>query len=139
MSRAERRRAEREAKKQNQIKSAAVNNNVVGTALLKKQLTDQIDRELGNRYYQQACKDACDNSYYILLCSMALALKDCNPAWGSEAIGKRLQLTMNYVDRFANEYDGDIKKYLKDVEERTDLIITVDSKEKQEVEEKDEF
>lgn len=70
---------------------------------------------------------------------MALALKDCNPAWGSEAIGKRLQLTMNYVDRFANEYDGDIKRYLKDVEDRTDLVITVDLKEKQEIEEKDEF
>ncbi len=126
MGRAERRRAERQKKKQDN-RAAAVDQNMIRTSLLKKQLSDQIDRELGNKYYQQACKESCDNMYYIVLCSMALALHDCNPAWTCSAIGKRLQLTMDYIDRFANEYDGDIKAYMAKVEDETGLKITVDS------------
>lgn len=93
----------------------------------ERQLTDEIDRELGKKYYRKASKEACDNAYYILLCSEALALHDHNPAWGSEAIGKRLQATMDYVERFAKEYEGNLAAYIKRVEDETGLQITVDS------------
>lgn len=131
MGRAERRRMERQERRRKPNQTATVNQNVIGTALLKKRLSDQIDRELGDKYYQQACKESCDNTYYIMLCSAALALHDCNPAWGCEAIGKRLQLTMDYIDRFASEYEGDIRAYLEKVEEETGLTITVDSQPKE--------
>lgn len=130
MGRAERRRVERQERKRKQDCAAAVDQGVVRTALLKKQIADQVDRELGDRYYQKACKETCDNAYCIMLCSVALALHDCNPAWGCGAIGKRLQAAMDYVDRFTSEYRGDIKAYLKKVEEETGLAITVDSQAK---------
>lgn len=124
MNRAERRRAERQKAKSGQ---AAVQKEEIVAAVLKRQLTDEIDRELGKKYYRKASKEACDNAYYILLCSEALALHDHNPAWGSEAIGKRLQATMDYVERFAKEYEGNLAAYIKRVEDETGLQITVDS------------
>ena len=129
MGRAEYRRAQRAAsKKKNATEPPAlISEQMISRALWEKQLTEKIDRELGNRYYRQASKESCDNMYYIMMCSMALVLHDCNPNWGSEPIGKRLQLTMEYVDRFAKEWNGDIQGYIKKVEEETGLIITVDS------------
>lgn len=131
MSRADRRRQERLQKKEGQ-EVPRITRDMISAAVWKHQLTQDIDRELGNRYYQQASKEACDNIYYILLCSEAMALHDCNPSWGSEAIGKRLQITMDYVNRFPNEYQGDIAAYIKNVEEKTGLEITVDSRPKEE-------
>lgn len=131
MTRAERRRMERETGKQKPTPTSNIPSSTINTALYKQQLTEQIDRELSHKYYQQACKESCDNTYYIMLCSMALALHDCNPQWSCEPIARRLQLTMDYVDKFSKEYDGDIEAYLQRVEDETGLKITVDSKSKE--------
>lgn len=125
MSRAERRRQERLQKKEGQ--GSTITREMIHAAVWKNQLTQDIDRELGNRYYQQASKEACDNIYYIMLCSEAMALHDCCRTWGSEAIGKRLQVTMDYIDRFPATYQGNIAAYIRDVEAATGLQITVDS------------
>lgn len=125
MSRAERRRAEREARKM--PKRNAEYTEDIATAILKNHITSQVDKELHDKYYEMACKEKCDNTYYIILCSLALALHDCNPSWGCNAIGKRLCKMMEYVDRFPTEYGGDLSKYLKAASEITGIDIEVDS------------
>lgn len=76
MTRAQRRRAEREAKKGNK----AVEQRITGAeesiriALLKENIARDVDRKLYDKYYQKANKDAVDNIYSIILTSFGLAL-----------------------------------------------------------------
>lgn len=78
MTRAQRRRAEREAKKGNK----AVEQRITGAeesiriALLKENIARDVDRKLYDKYYQKANKDAVDNIYSIILTSFGLALAD---------------------------------------------------------------
>ena len=96
MTRAQRRRAEREAKKGNK----AVEQRITGAeesiriALLKENIARDVDRKLYDKYYQKANKDAVDNIYSIILTSFGLALADTCPNWKAEAIAKRIQKTM---------------------------------------------
>lgn len=129
MSRAARRRAEREAKKGNK----AVEQRIAGAeesvrlAVLKENIARDVDRKLYDKYYQKANKDAVDNIYKIVLTSFGMALADTCPGWGAVAIAKRMQKTMDYVDKFSKEYDGDIDRFMKELEDRTGFSFEVDS------------
>lgn len=119
MSRAARRRAEREAKKGNKIveQRIAGAEESVRLAVLKENIARDVDRKLYDKYYQKANKDAVDNIYRIVLTSFGMALADTCPGWGSVAIAKRMQKTMDYVDKFSKEYDGDIVRFMKELED----------------------
>lgn len=129
MSRAARRRAEREAKKGNKIveQRIAGAEESVRLAVLKENIARDVDRKLYDKYYQKANKDAVDNIYRIVLTSFGMALADTCPGWGSVAIAKRMQKTMDYVDKFSKEYDGDIVRFMKELEDRTGFSFEVDS------------
>lgn len=129
MTRAQRRRAEREAKKGTQAVERRISGyeESVRIAALKEGLTHEIDRKLYNKYYEKANKDAVDNIYSIVLASFAFALADTCPSWGAVGIGKRIQKTMEYVERFTNEYNGDIERFKAELEERTGFSFDVDS------------
>lgn len=129
MSRAERRRAEREAKKGTKAVEQRISGfeESVRIAVLKENITRDVDRKLYDKYYRKANKDAVDNIYKIVLTSFGLALADTCPSWGSVAIAKRIQKTMDYVDKFTREYDGDINRFMKELEERTGFSFDVDS------------
>lgn len=98
MTRAQRRRAEREAKKGNK----AVEQRITGAeesiriALLKENIARDVDRKLYDKYYQKANKDAVDNIYSIILTSFGLALADTCPNWRAEQLQNesRRQWTM---------------------------------------------
>lgn len=131
MSRAQRRRAEREARKSGSILSQTTRisglENDVRVAVMKSNLTQEIDRKLYNKYYEIANKNAVDNIYKIVLASFGYALADTCPNWGAVAIAKRIQKTMDYVDKFSHEYDGDIDRFMQELEDRTGFSFDVDS------------
>lgn len=131
MSRAQRRRAEREAKKAGNIANQAAKisglENDIKFALFKNNLTQEIDHKLYDKYYEIANKDVVDNIYKIVLASFGFALADTCPNWGSVAIAKRIQVTMDYVEKFNREYDGDINRFMNELEDRTGFSFDVDS------------
>lgn len=128
MTRAERRRMEREQLKPK--REPAVSPDAIKSALFKKQLTDKIDRELGDKYWDLACKDKTDISYELLLGCQALSLRDKYPECDIDDMAEVIQGTMRYVDRFIAEYEGNLDGFLHHVEDVTGLLITVDSKPK---------
>ncbi len=138
MTRAQRRRAEREAKKGTQATERRISGyeQSVRIATLKEELTRDIDRKLYTKYYEKANKDAVDNIYSIVLASFAFAfaLADTCPNWGAVGIAKRIQKTMDYVERFNSEYNGDIVRFKAELEERTGFSFDVDSVSKKEEE-----
>lgn len=99
----------------------------VRIALLKENIARDVDRKLYDKYYQKANKDAVDNIYSIILTSFGLALADTCPNWKAEAIAKRMQKTMDYVDKFSKEYNGDIERFMKELEDRTGFSFEIDS------------
>lgn len=129
MTRAQRRRAEREAKKGNKVveQRIAGAEESIRIALLKENIARDVDRKLYDKYYQKANKDAVDNIYSIILTSFGLALADTCPNWKAEAIAKRIQKTMDYVDKFSKEYGGDIERFMKELEDRTGFSFEIDS------------
>lgn len=76
MTRAQRRRAEREAKKGNKVVEQRITGaeESIRIALLKENIARDVDRKLYDKYYQKANKDAVDNIYSIILTSFGLAL-----------------------------------------------------------------
>lgn len=112
----------------------AVSPEAIKSALFKKQLTDKIDRELGDKYWDLACKDKTDISHELLLTCESLSLKKNCPDWGCEEIAKVIQDTMWFVDFFRENYEGDLPGFKKYAYEVTDLDIKVDSKPKEEEE-----
>ena len=125
MTRAQRRRAEREAKKGNKVVEQRITGveESIRIALLKENIARDVDRKLYDKYYQKANKDAVG----IILTSFGLALADTCPNWKAEAIAKRIQKTMDYVDKFSKEYDGDIERFMKELEDRTGFSFEIDS------------
>ena len=97
MTRAQRRRAEREAKKGNKVVEQRITGaeESIRIALLKENIARDVDRKLYDKYYQKANKDAVDNIYSIILTSFGLALADTCPNWKAEAIAKRIQKTIS--------------------------------------------
>lgn len=74
MTRAQRRRAEREAKKGNKVVEQRITGaeESIRIALLKENIARDVDRKLYDKYYQKANKDAVDNIYSIILTSLDL-------------------------------------------------------------------
>lgn len=98
MTRAQRRRAEREAKKGNKVVEQRITGaeESIRIALLKENIARDVDRKLYDKYYQKANKDAVDNIYSIILTSFGLALADTCPNWKAEQLQNesRRQWTM---------------------------------------------
>ena len=63
-----------------------------------------------------------------------MAIHDKCPEYGEEEIAEVLQGTMGYVDQFNAKANGDLNSFLHHVEDVTGLLITVDSKPKEEEE-----
>ncbi len=130
MTRAERRRIEREARKVvrkgnvTQSDVAAMmkeeeKRQEISNAVRARMLAKKIDRELGQKYYEQVYTEAYKegissfdmDSQSIFCISFALALRDKFPQWGADAIEKIVQSAIDWNGRFISEFDRDLDAY----------------------------